>query len=245
MCIVQVLDSLNPGCQRLLFSATIASEREKINSVFKLPIGRSFFVSDLVQKGFEVTNLTHLKFECDPIPLPHILYHLLVTMEKSPFAGKSRGIIFVKSIQDAEVTRATLANLAVSCVALHSVQDRQVRSGSLEKFRAKAARVLVATDVACRGLDIPSVDWVINLNVPKVYSDYAHRAGRCARAGNPGTAITLVVQVLTGKDADKDVNTNRVTLLTPRATSRTPTQTNPLSNKQHSFTHIWSSDESD
>lgn len=68
------------------------------------------------------------------------------------------------------------------------------RTSNLARFRARAARILVATDVAARGLDIPDVGLVINYDLPRNPDDYIHRVGRTARAGRKGTSISLVGQ---------------------------------------------------
>merc|ERR1739848_590377 len=68
------------------------------------------------------------------------------------------------------------------------------RLGSLNKFKSKARNVLLATDVASRGLDIPHVDVVINYDIPTHSKDYIHRVGRTARAGRAGKAVTFVSQ---------------------------------------------------
>jgi len=78
--------------------------------------------------------------------------------------------------------------------ALHSGLKQSERVNNLARFRAQAARILVATDVASRGLDIPEVALVINYDVPRDPDDYIHRVGRTARAGRAGQSVTLVGQ---------------------------------------------------
>ena len=68
------------------------------------------------------------------------------------------------------------------------------RISSLNKFKAQEKQILLATDVAARGLDIPNVDLVLNYDLPQTHKDYIHRVGRTARAGKHGTAITCVTQ---------------------------------------------------
>ena len=68
------------------------------------------------------------------------------------------------------------------------------RLGALNKFKSKSQSILIATDVASRGLDIPHVDFVINFDIPTHSKDYIHRVGRTARAGRAGKSITFVTQ---------------------------------------------------
>jgi ATP-dependent RNA helicase DDX49/DBP8 len=84
--------------------------------------------------------------------------------------------------------------LAWRVTALHSGLKQSERINNLARFRAQAARILVATDVAARGLDIPEVALVINYDVPRDPDDYIHRVGRTARAGRVGHSVTLVGQ---------------------------------------------------
>lgn len=103
-------------------------------------------------------------------------------------------IIFVSTCYNCAVITELLRELGIPCVSLHSVMTQQDRLSSLAKFKSSIVRVLVATDVASRGLDIPTVDLVLNYDVPRVASDYVHRVGRTARAGRPGRAVTMITQ---------------------------------------------------
>merc|ERR1711971_815354 len=87
-----------------------------------------------------------------------------------------------------------LRNLGFSAIPLHGQMSQEKRLGSLNKFKSKSASILIATDVASRGLDIPHVDCVINFDIPTHTKDYIHRVGRTARAGRAGKAITFVTQ---------------------------------------------------
>lgn len=77
-------------------------------------------------------------------------------------------------------------------VPLHGMISQTERLAALAKFKSNTIKILVATDVASRGLDIPTVELVINHKVPKVAKEYIHRVGRTARAGRCGKAITLM-----------------------------------------------------
>ena len=103
-------------------------------------------------------------------------------------------IIFVSTCKAAQEVAEMLSEMGVLVVALHSVMKQSKRLASLGKFKAGVASVMVATDVASRGLDIPSVGLVVNYNMPRAAEDYIHRVGRTARAGRGGTAVSLVTQ---------------------------------------------------
>jgi ATP-dependent RNA helicase DDX47/RRP3 len=87
-----------------------------------------------------------------------------------------------------------LRNLGFTAIPLHGQMSQTKRLGSLNKFKSKTRSILIATDVASRGLDIPHVDVVINFDIPTHSKDYIHRVGRTARAGRSGKSITLVTQ---------------------------------------------------
>ncbi|CCH44787.1 ATP-dependent RNA helicase [Wickerhamomyces ciferrii] len=105
---------------------------------------------------------------------------------------KKTAMVFVNRTHTAEVVRRTLRNLEIRVASLHSELPQQERTNSLHRFRANAARVLIATDVASRGLDIPDVELVINYDIPADPDDFVHRVGRTARAGRKGQTISLV-----------------------------------------------------
>eukprot|EP00330_Aristerostoma_sp_ATCC50986_P009524 CAMPEP_0114592238 /NCGR_PEP_ID=MMETSP0125-20121206/14109_1 /TAXON_ID=485358 ORGANISM="Aristerostoma sp., Strain ATCC 50986" /NCGR_SAMPLE_ID=MMETSP0125 /ASSEMBLY_ACC=CAM_ASM_000245 /LENGTH=169 /DNA_ID=CAMNT_0001790771 /DNA_START=845 /DNA_END=1354 /DNA_ORIENTATION=+ len=87
-----------------------------------------------------------------------------------------------------------LRNLGFPAVAIHGKLTQVKRLGALNKFKSKEKSILIATDVASRGLDIPSVDLVLNYDIPQSSKDYVHRVGRTARAGKSGRSVSFVTQ---------------------------------------------------
>lgn len=103
-------------------------------------------------------------------------------------------IIFCATCANTQRVAFMLRNLGFTAIPLHGQLSQTKRLGALNKFKAKARSILIATDVASRGLDIPHVDVVINFDIPTHSKDYIHRVGRTARAGRSGKSITFVTQ---------------------------------------------------
>jgi ATP-dependent RNA helicase DDX49/DBP8 len=114
------------------------------------------------------------------------------TNGKSKYPLAQSAIIFVPTCERAAHISGILAELGIHNVALHSLLSQNRRLASLGTFQSQRVRVLVATDVASRGLDIPEVDLVLNAELPQKAVDYIHRVGRTARAGRRGRAVSLV-----------------------------------------------------
>lgn len=116
------------------------------------------------------------------------LYHIIT----SPRYKESTVIIFSNRTHVVELLRRALYKLDIRVTSLHSQMPQQERTNSLHRFRANVARVLVATDVASRGLDIPQVELVINYDIPMDPDTFVHRSGRTARAGKHGDALSFI-----------------------------------------------------
>ena len=111
---------------------------------------------------------------------------------KSKYPKAQSAIIFVPTCERCAHISGILTELGIQNVALHSLLSQNRRLASLGTFQSQRVRVLVATDVASRGLDVPEVDLVINAELPRKAVDYVHRVGRTARAGRRGRAVSLV-----------------------------------------------------
>lgn len=116
------------------------------------------------------------------------LVHLL-----NELAGNSF-MVFCSTCSNTQRTALLLRNLGFTAIPLHGQMGQAKRLGALTKFKSKNRSILIATDVASRGLDIPHVDCVVNFDIPTHSKDYIHRVGRTARAGRSGKAITFVTQ---------------------------------------------------
>ena len=174
--------SLPKRRQSLLFSATLPPQVERLaRKTLKNPVtievgDRSNPAETVKQFLYPVEQ--HLKTD--------LLIHLL---EDHQFFSV---IAFVKTLEDAEVLTKKLHGSDISAEAIHSDRSQNHRTRTLRDFKASKIRVLVATDIAARGLDIPDVTHVINFDFPMQSDDYIHRIGRTGRAGNEGCALTFI-----------------------------------------------------
>ncbi|ODV81101.1 ATP-dependent rRNA helicase RRP3 [Suhomyces tanzawaensis NRRL Y-17324] len=167
-----------------LFSATMTNKIEKLQraslkSPVRIAVSTKYQTADnliqsmmLVLDGYKNTYLVHLLNE---------------------YAGKSI-IIFTRTCAHSQRTSLLARILGFAAVPLHGQLSQAQRLGLLNKFKAGSSNILVATDVAARGLDIPSVDVVINYDIPTDSKAYIHRVGRTARAGRSGRSISLITQ---------------------------------------------------
>ncbi|CCE82041.1 Piso0_002734 [Millerozyma farinosa CBS 7064] len=182
--------------QTLLFTATITdavrSLKEKPVPEGKLPV----FVNEVdTVENIAIPSTLSIKYLFVPSYVKEAYLHNLLTL---PEYEKTTTIIFVNRTHTAELLRRMLRKLDFRVASLHSEMPQSERVNSLHRFKANAARILIATDVASRGLDIPDVNLVVNYDIPADPDDFIHRVGRTARAGRKGDSISIV--------AEKDVN---------------------------------------
>ncbi|KAF8844530.1 DEAD-domain-containing protein [Paxillus ammoniavirescens] len=129
------------------------------------------------------------------VPLIHKDLHLIYLANE---LASNSIMVFTRTVHDAQRHSCRLSiilrTLGFPAIPLHGQLSQSQRLGALNKFKTGGRKVLVATDIASRGLDIPSVDVVINFDIPTHSKDYIHRVGRTARAGRAGKSITIVTQ---------------------------------------------------
>ncbi|KPI40225.1 ATP-dependent RNA helicase dbp8 [Cyphellophora attinorum] len=195
------LSALPPPASRLtlLFTATVTPEVRFLKSQPRNGRPPVFIseISDSASDPSDPTNgaptlpptLTQTYLQLPAAHKPAYLHVLLQT--PSMTAHDPSIIIFTNRTTTADHLHRTFLQLDHPVTALHSALPQRQRSANLTAFRARKSRILIATDVASRGLDIPSVRYVVNYDVPRDPADYVHRVGRTARAGRDGTAITF------------------------------------------------------
>lgn len=179
-----ILEVIPVKRQNLLFSATFSSRVETLSEEFlefpeKVEVTPSATTAETIaQVKYLVPNIkTKI----------NLLAHLLASEEIS------RAIIFTRSRKNAESVFSFLDRKHMGEIrVIHANKGQNTRINSMEDFKAGDVRLLVATDVASRGLDVTMVSHVINFDVPLIYEDYVHRIGRTGRAENEGKAITFI-----------------------------------------------------
>ncbi|SCU81574.1 LAME_0B07734g1_1 [Lachancea meyersii CBS 8951] len=178
--------------QNLLFTATVTDQVQMLQNAPPVP-GKPKLFSYEVESMDNVAVPATLKTTYLLVPEQVKEAYLYQILTSSTY-GEATAIIFVNRTVTAEILRRTLKQLDVRVASLHSQMPQQERTNSLHRFRANAARVLIATDVASRGLDIPTVQLVVNYDISANPDTFIHRAGRTARAGRAGESICFVGQ---------------------------------------------------
>ncbi|KAL8733788.1 MAG: hypothetical protein Q9181_003457 [Wetmoreana brouardii] len=169
-----------------LFSATMTS---KVESLQRASLSNPLRVSISTNRYQTVATLLQ-----NYLFLPHKDKDLYLVYLLTRFAAQST-IVFTRTVNEAQRLALLVRSLNMKAIPLHGQLSQTARLGALGKFRAgESVKILIATDVAARGLDIPSVDVVINFDLPPDSKTYIHRVGRTARAGKSGKALSLVTQ---------------------------------------------------
>ena len=202
--IMLIAKQLPKNRQNLLFSATMPPKIRKLaNTLLKDPKSISLAISKpaegLTQNAYMVNDNQKVKLVREILKL----------------RGKdlSHVLIFASSIKNVKEIKQTLNKSGMRASEMHSGLDQMQREQTIRDFKNKKIRILVATDILSRGIDIKGIEIVINYEVPHDAEDYVHRIGRTARADRTGEAITLInskqvknfmdIESLIGKEVNK------------------------------------------
>ncbi|WP_338560018.1 DEAD/DEAH box helicase [Acinetobacter sp. KS-LM10] len=185
-----ISDLANNRKQTLMFSATFAGRiitlaERMMNEPVRIAIETGHSTNmDITQTLHWTDGFEHKK---------KLLTHWLSAEDVD------QAVVFASTQEDTDMLAEELAEAGLSVVALHGAMPQTVRNRRLRSIREGRAKILVATDVAARGLDVPTISHVINFGLPMKNEDYVHRIGRTGRAGRTGKAITLATYRERGK----------------------------------------------
>jgi ATP-dependent RNA helicase RhlE len=184
----RILEVIPRKRQNLLFSATFPPKVERLSAEFlEFPVR-----VEVTPQATTAERVAQRLYELPNLKTKINLLALLLRDE-----ALARVLVFVRSKEVADQIYKFLARKVVpeaQVRVIHANKGQNTRINAIDSFRQGDVRVLVATDVAARGIDVPGVSHVINFDVPLIYEDYVHRIGRTGRANRPGEAITFVTE---------------------------------------------------
>ena len=188
------LNALPPSHKRqtCLFTATLTPEVMALKNLPRPEDRPPIYVCEVDTSTLAIPPSLHQSYLQTPLTYKEAYLHVLLMTPRN--LKKKSIIVFCNRTATANLLERLLRGMTHRVTSLHSLLPQSERTSNLARFRASAARILVATDVASRGLDIPEVELVVNYDVPRNPDDYIHRVGRTARAGRKGEAVTLVGQ---------------------------------------------------
>ncbi|KAI3436614.1 hypothetical protein D9Q98_006031 [Chlorella vulgaris] len=182
-----VLGVLPERRQTLLFSATMTKTLVELQ---KQLLQDAYHFQ--AYEGLQTAEKLRQQYLFLPAKVKEVyLVHLLGQLEELQCRS---AIIFAGTCKGCHLLSVLLEELGIAAVALHSHRPQKARLAALDRFKSGSVPILLATDVASRGLDIPTVDLVVNYDLPHLARDYVHRVGRTARAGRAGWSLSFVTQ---------------------------------------------------
>lgn len=183
--IMKIANELPKERQNLLFSATMPPKiRELANNILKNPESISLAISKPAEGLTQNAYMTH---DSQKVKLVREIL-------KAKGKDLSHVLVFASSIKSVREIKKTLNKAGMRASEMHSGLDQEQREQTIRDFKNKRIRILVATDILSRGIDIKGIELVINYEVPHDAEDYVHRIGRTARAERTGEAITFINQ---------------------------------------------------
>lgn len=221
--IKSILEVIPVKRQNLLFSATFSARVEKLSHDFLEFPERV----EVAEQATTAETIQQVKYLVPNIKTKiNLLAHLLEQEEMV------RVMVFTKSRKNAEAVYSYLDRKEMGSVrVIHANKGQNTRINAMEDFKSGQIRILVATDVAARGLDVSMVSHVVNFDVPLIYEDYVHRIGRTGRAEHEGKAVTFVNpgEEYHFEKIEEIIRMEVVTVQIPDAVTITPT---PFEEKQ-------------
>lgn len=189
----EIIAELPKNHKTYLFSATMPGT---IKQLIQKYLNKNVVQVSANMETIGNQGIDHQYIVVDPIEKLNVLMHFLTSKEGE------RGIIFCKTKAAVNKLAKNLAINRFSSGALHGSLSQGIRDRIMEQFREGHINILVATDLAARGIDVAAISYVVNYHLPDVYEVYVHRSGRTARAGAKGFSLTVLQQEEVGEIAD-------------------------------------------
>ena len=221
--IMKIASELPKKRQNLLFSATMPQKiRELAKNILKEPESISLAIS---KPADGISQKAYMTYENQKIKL-------VKEILKAKGKNLSHVLIFASSIKNVKEIKKTLNKVGMKSSEMHSGLDQEKREETIRNFKNKNIKILVATDILSRGIDIKGIELVINYEVPNDAEDYVHRIGRTARADKTGGAITFInpKQVKNFMEIEKLIEKVVTKLSLPKGFDKSPEY--KLSNKK-------------
>lgn len=215
----KVLEQVRPDRQTLMWSATWPTEVRNLASEFLGEYTRLIIGSLELAANHNISQIVNV---CEPHDKMNELRKILANIYKKDKERDmmSKVLIFVRTKKSVDQVQQYIIKCGVRCVSLHGNKSQMQRDFTLKNFRENRANILVATDLASRGLDVDGIKYVINYDFPNDCEDYIHRIGRTGRSDKKGVAYTLftpedarlagnLIKVMqeAGQDVDSDLQT--------------------------------------
>ena len=180
--VTRILDKTPSNGQRMLFSATLDNGVDKLVRRFL----HNEVLHSVDEANSHVAAMTHHVFEVDSVEAKRVLVEKLAS-------GTGRRVLFMRTKHHAKKLARQLTDAGIPAVDLHGNLSQVARDRNLAAFSAGDVKVLVATDVAARGVHVDNIELVIHVDPPAEHKAYLHRSGRTARAGEEGDVVTIVL----------------------------------------------------
>ncbi len=178
----QIVKALPQKRQTLMFSASLSREIEKLTHEFQ----RSPKIIEIGRRANPADTVTQLAYEVRPHLKPALLLHLLADPQFDTV------LVFTRTKRGADKIARKLETAGIATGTIHSNRSQNQRLRALKDFKSGVVRVLVATDIAARGIDVDGISHVVNYDFPMHSEDYVHRIGRTGRALAIGDAISFI-----------------------------------------------------
>lgn len=179
----EIVSEIPKNHKTFLFSATLPGT---IKQLIQNYLNKNVIQIEVDMQNTGNSAIDHQYIVVDPIEKLNVLMHFLSSKEGE------RGIIFCKTKAAVNKLAKNLAIHKFSSGALHGSLSQGIRDRVMEQFRKGHIKIIIATDLAARGIDVAEISFVVNYHLPDVYEVYVHRSGRTARAGEKGLSLTVL-----------------------------------------------------